>query len=309
MTQRPTYVIAGGSGLIGQALSRHWLGVGARVVVLTRHRDAKLPAGAEAVQWDGVNAGPWHQCIDGARALINLCGEGIGAQRWTDARKRLLLDSRTVPTAALVAAIRAAAVRPALIQASGVGIYGTSDASVFTESSPAGHDFLARLAQLWEDASAPADAYTRRVVARIGVVLDREAGAFPKLLLPFRLGVGGPIADGRQWLSWIHLTDLVEAIAWLADNGSMSGAINCVAPQSVRNADAARVIGRIAHRPAFVPTPRFALNLLLGEMATLVCDGQRVAPVRLLESGFRFRYTTFEAAASALLKSTLEENS
>lgn len=307
MSDVPTYVIAGGRGLIGQALCHHWLRGGARVVVLTRHDNARLPAGAEAVRWDGANAGPWHRCIDGARALVNLCGEGIGAQRWTDARKRLLVDSRTTPTAALVDAIRAATVRPTLIQASGVGIYGTGEEPLFTESSPPGRDFLASLARLWEAASAPAEPYTRLVVARIGVVLDRGGGAFPKLLLPFRFGVGGPIAGGRQWLSWIHITDLVDAIALLADNSRLSGAINCVAPQPIRNADAARVIGRITHRPAFVPTPRFALNVLLGEMATLVCDGQKVAPARLLDSDFRFRYGTFAAAAAALLDSTPKE--
>ena len=301
MSNRPTYVIAGGRGLIGRALTRHWLAAGHRVVVLTRRPEAALPAGAECVVWNGADDGAWRDHVDGARAVINLCGEGIGDGRWSAARKRVLLDSRIAPTAALVAAVRAAASRPVFVQASGVGIYGTSEAQTFTEASPGGDDFLAALARQWEAAAAPLASDTRLVIARIGVVLDAHAGAFPKLVLPFRLGVGGPIAGGAQWLSWIHIVDLAAALDFATERDALSGPINFTAPEPVRNADAARIIGRRLRRPAFVPTPRFVLELALGEMATLVCDGQRVAPTRLREAGFSFRFPTFDVAAADLL--------
>jgi len=301
MSNRPTYVIAGGRGLIGRALTRHWLAAGHRVVVLTRRPEAALPAGAECVVWNGRDDGSWREHVDGARAVINLCGEGIGDGRWSAARKGVLLDSRIAPTAALVAAVRTAASRPVFVQASGVGIYGTSESQTFTEASPRGDDFLAALARQWEAAAAPLASETRLVIARIGVVLDAYAGAFPKLVLPFRLGVGGPIAGGAQWLSWIHSVDLVAALDFATAHDALSGVVNFTAPEPIRNADAARIIGRRLGRPAFVPTPRFVLELALGEMATLVCDGQRVAPTRLRESGFSFRFPTFDAAAAALL--------
>jgi uncharacterized protein len=303
MSDRFTYVIAGGRGLIGQALSRRWLQAGHRVVILSRGGNAALPKGAELVLWDGAHDGPWRQQLDGAAAVVNLCGEGIGERRWSAARKRVLVDSRVVPTRALVAAVRSAAARPVFLQVSGVGIYGTSAAATFTETSPAGDDFLADLATQWEAAAAPVAACTRLVTARIGVVLDAKAGALPKLLLPFRFGVGGPIAGGLQWLSWIHLADLVEALIVLTQRSDLSGAFNCTAPTPIQNRDAARVLGGVLGRPHIVPTPRIALDLALGEMATLICDGQRALPQRLRAAGFTFRYPTFEAAVSSLLQS------
>jgi hypothetical protein len=302
MANLGTYVIAGGSGLIGQALSRRWLAAGHRVVVLTRRADAALQAGVEPVVWNGTADGTWREHIDGARAVVNLCGEGIGDARWTAARKRVLLDSRIVPTAALVDAVHKSASRPIFIQASGVGYYGTSETQSFTEASTSGSDFLAGLSRRWEAAAAPVALDTRLVIARIGVVLDSDAGAFPKLVMPFRFGFGGPIAAGSQWLSWIHLNDLVAAFDFLVRSTDLSGPVNCTAPQSIRNRDAARVLGRLLGRPSILRAPRFALELALGEMATLVCDGQHVEPARLNESGFTFRYAEFEAAAADLLR-------
>jgi uncharacterized protein (TIGR01777 family) len=302
MAESFTYVIAGGRGLIGAALCRHWLAAGHRVVVLTRRGDAVLPAGAEAVVWDGTRDGPWRTYLDAARAIVNLCGEGIGDARWTTTRKRQLLESRVAPTAALVDAVRRAAAPPVFVQASGVGYYGTADAQICTEALGAGGDFLANLSRQWEAAAAPVANDTRLVIARIGVVLAAAGGAFPKLVLPLRLGIGGPIASGCQWLSWIHLADLVAAIDFLTRRDDLSGAVNCVAPQPIRNRDAARILGRALRRPVWLTLPRFALELALGEMATLVCDGQRAEPARLNENAFPFRYPTFAAAAGDLLQ-------
>jgi len=296
-----TYVIAGGRGLIGAALSRRWLDAGHRVVVLTRRGDTVLPPGAEAVVWGGTHDGPWRTHLDAARAVVNLCGEGIGNGRWTTARKRHLLESRVAPTAALVDAVRRAASRPVFVQASGVGYYGTGDEPTFTETSGAGGDFLADLSQRWEAAAAPVASDTRLLIARIGVVLSTDGGAFPKLVQPFRFGLGGPIGSGSQWLSWIHIADLAAAIDFLTQRDDLSGPVNCVAPQPIRNRDAARILGQLLRRPAFLAMPRFALELALGEMATLMCDGQRAEPARLTESGFTFQYPTFDRAAADLL--------
>jgi len=297
-----TYVIAGGTGLIGRALAQRWLANGHRVVILTRQQNAVLPTGAEAVRWDGQHDGAWRDCLDGARAVVNLCGENIGARRWTTARKRQLIDSRTGPTAALVAALRGRATPPMLVQASGVGYYGSSESATFTERDRPGDDFLARLSCDWEAAAAPAAAATRLVMVRLGVVLARDAGAFARLVLPFRIGVGGPLGNGRQWLSWIHIDDAVRALDFLTLRDDLTGPFNCTAPLPLTNRDAARSIGRTLRRPALVTLPRFVLTTLLGELATLVCDGQRVLPERLGAAGFEFAYPDFDAAAAHLLR-------
>jgi uncharacterized protein len=301
MSNRSTNVIAGGTGMIGRALTRHWLDAGQRVVILSRQRTANVPRGAETVCWDSRHDGGWRSRIEDARVVVNLCGENIGARRWTAARKHRLVDSRTEPTAALVAALQRGSPPATLIQASGVGCYGTSEMATFTERDPPGGDFLALLSRQWEAAAMPAADVTRLVIARFGVVLAPAAGAFPKLVQPFRFGIGGPIGSGRQWLSWIHIADAVRALDFLARRDDISGAVNCTAPNPIRNDAAARAIGHALRRPAIVALPRFVLRAALGEMATLVCDGQRVLPERLRAAGFDFHYPDFGAATTQLL--------
>jgi hypothetical protein len=294
-------VIAGGTGLIGRALARHWLAAGRDVVVLTRQTKPALPPGARAVVWGTSHDGGWRAAIEGAHAVVNLCGESIGARRWTAARKRTLIESRTRPTRALADVIRRTAHPPAVfVQASGVGYYGTGDA-ICTESSPRGADFLAHLATEWERAASAVPASVRLVIARLGVVLDAGGGAFPRLAMPARFGLGGPIAGGAQWFSWVHIEDAVAALAFAVDESTLAGPVNVTSPHPLRNAEVARTLGSTLRRPALLPLPRLALGLLLGEQATLVCDGQRALPTKLQSAGFAFRYPTFAEAAGELL--------
>ncbi len=285
-------VVAGGSGLIGSHLVPALHAAGHEVVVLTRGAP-RDDAHARYQHWDPGDPAPWQQTLSGADAVINLCGASIGAGRWTAARKRELVESRTVPSRALVEACNRLDVPPAvLLQASGVNYYGTGDLER-TEDDLPGADFLAHLATEWE---APLDATRIRTVSlRFGVVLARDGGALPQMLLPFRLFVGGPVAGGRQWLSWIHIRDAVAAIVFLMDS-PLVDAVNVTTPQPVRNAEFARSAGRALNRPALLPLPGFVLRAALGEQATLVCDGVRAMPAKLEGAGFPFAFPDIDRA-------------
>jgi uncharacterized protein len=306
-------VIAGGSGFIGRHLAAALAVAGHEVIVLGRASSSGRPPRSDGttprfVDWLPGTDGPWQQELAGAAAVINLCGASIGNGRWTPARKQILIDSRTVPSQALVAACIRLDDPPALLlQASGVGYYGTGEPAR-DEDSPAGDDYLAQLAIAWEAPLrelATHDGAPRGVCLRFGVVLGRDGGALPQMLLPFRLFAGGPIADGRQWLSWIHIGDLIRAIEFImaakVDIGP-GAAINVTAPHPLRNADFARIAGRVLKRPALLRLPRFVLETALGEQATLVCDGQRALPARLQAAGFAFGFPTLEAALSDLMR-------
>lgn len=289
-------VIAGGSGLVGQALATRLVAAGDDVVVLTRRPRAALLG--HQVEWDGEHAGPWVSALEGARAVVNLCGESIAAGRWTAARKAVLRNSRIRPGALLAAAMQGLEVPPAtFIQASGVGFYGTGDRER-TEADGPGQDFLAELAADWEAASAMAPA--RRLIARFGVVLAASGGALPLMLLPFRLFAGGPLGAGTQWLSWIHLNDAARALQWLLDS-DLTGAVNVTAPEAVTNEDFAATAARILRRPHFFRVPRPLMEIILGEQATLLCDGQRVLPERLMAAGFAWTLPDVEAALRDLV--------
>jgi uncharacterized protein len=297
-------VITGGSGLIGRALVSDLSAAGYETVVLSRwpERVGGLPAGARAVGWDGASAAGWGELAAGA-AIVNLAGANLAAGRWTVRRKRLLSESRLRATAAVVAVAGAVEPRPAvLLQSSAVGYYGpTGDEPIAEEHAP-GDDFLSRLCVAWEDASGGVEeAGVRRVLLRTGVVLATEGGALPKMALPFRLFAGGPVGDGRQWLAWIHLADMVGAMRFLLESDEARGAFNLSAPTPVTNRDLAHALGRVLHRPSILPTPAFALRLALGEMASVLLTGQRAVPQRLLAAGYRFRFTDLEAALADLL--------
>jgi uncharacterized protein (TIGR01777 family) len=293
-------VIAGGSGLIGQALAARLLDQGHAAVVLTRGANVAV---GRAVRWDGTHLGDWCAELSDADALVNLCGAGIGDARWSAARKRVILRSRTGPAELLARACAGLNAAPGtLIQASGVGFYGTSDVEWFSEESAPGNDYLAGLAREWEAAGAadwPAD--MRRVVARIGVVWSGDGGALGKLVLPFRLFVGGRLGSGTQPLSWIHIDDLVDAFMHLLFSSELRGPVNCCAPQAPSNSELAHAIGAALGRPCWLPAPAFALRLLLGEMADLLLQGQQVRPEALLEDGFKYRFATADDALADLL--------
>jgi len=294
---RPRVVIAGGSGFIGRRLAAVLGGDGYDVVILTRGR-VRPPVGPISfAHWQPFADADEHaasapeagliELISGSHAVINLCGESIGGPRWTDKRKASLTASRVIPTEKLVQAINAAEQPPAvLVQASGVGFYGPGNKAV-DESSGSGDDFLAELARHWEAPLSALREEVRPVLARLGVVLGKGGGALGQMLMPFRLFVGGPIAKGTQWLSWIHLHDAAAIFKQLIEDPESRGPYNVVAPNPIRNVDFAEAAGAALGRPTWMFTPRFALKALLGEQATLVCDGQLAVSTRL-EHEFQF---------------------
>jgi uncharacterized protein (TIGR01777 family) len=299
-------IITGGTGLIGRALAADLAAGGHEVILLSRApgRVTGLPAGVRAEGWDGRTATGWGPLADGADAIVNLAGENLGAGRWTAERKRRIRDSRLNAGRAVVEAVQAVSRAPrVVVQSSAVGYYGPQGDQELAEEAPPGNDFLARLCVEWEASTAPVEAMgVRRVVIRSGVVLHASEGALPRMLLPFKLFVGGPLGGGRQALSWIHIADEVAAIRFLVEKEEAAGAFNLAAPHPLTNAEFGRAVGRVLGRPAWLPAPAFALRLALGEMATVVLDGQRVVPRRLLGMGFAFRFPEAEAALRDLLK-------
>lgn len=297
-------LIAGGSGLIGSALSRHYVEKGQEVYILSRRGStAGLPVGAKGVKWDAQSANGWGDLMNEIDVVINLTGENLGAGRWTEERKQRFYTSRIQSGKALIEAMRQAERKPAvLVQSSAVGYYGDGGDQVLDESSPPGGDFLARLCVDWEESTREAEFMgVRRVILRTGVVLAEGAEVLNRLILPFRLFVGGPLGSGRQWLPWIHMADVVGAVDFLVENSNMAGAFNLSAPQPVQNAAFGKTLARILHRPYWLPVPGFALKLVLGEMSKLVLEGQRAIPRRLLEAGYVFRFAEHEAALRNLL--------
>jgi len=303
-------VIAGGSGLLGRALTKRLVADGHTVTILSRaDRDAGSgPSSVRHVAWrpDGTS-GPWASSLDGADVVINLSGAGMADKRWTAARRRLLESSRILSSQSLVAAVAGVAQKPRVfVQGTAVGYYGSSlEDRTLDESSPAGTDFLADLARRWEAAAAPVSAHgCRLVVARAGVVLDIEGGALPKMAMPFKFFVGGPVGSGRQVLSWIHRDDWVRLMLWLIDRPDAAGAFNACAPEPVTNREFSREVGRALHRPSWAPVPGFVLRTLFGDMAdAMLLNGQRAIPARALAMGFRFDYPTIDAALGQIFRS------
>ena len=292
------YLISGGTGFIGRALCVDLLRAGQQAVVLTRCAAAaqqKLPLGAEAVEDLAA--------LDGADAVVNLAGESVVGGRWSAARKQALLDSRISTTVRLLRWIEGLRQRPqVLVSASAIGYYGPCGDRELDEGACAGKDFSARLCSAWEAEALKARALGLRVcLLRIGIVLGCDGGALSSLLPQFRLGLGGRMGDGRQWMSWVHRADLVALIRHLAEDPAAAGVYNGTAPQPVTNADFSRTLGRVLSRPAFLPTPGFVLRLLFGEMADLLLTGQKVLPKRALAEGFEFHHPELEGALREVL--------
>ncbi|HEV7240472.1 MAG TPA: TIGR01777 family oxidoreductase [Thermoanaerobaculia bacterium] len=289
-------VIAGGSGFIGETLVRRLVARGDDVAVLSRN-PAKVQAG-RGVGWDGKTQSSWSHEVANADAIVNLAGENVGEGRWTDERKRRLIASRLDATGAIVEALRNAPARNrTLVNASAVGYYGLRGDETLDESSARGDGFLAELVEKWEGAARKAEDLARLVILRFGVALAQDGGALKKMMLPFKLGVGGPLGSGEQWMSWIDRDDAVRMVEWAIDDAGVRGTYNATAPEPVRNRDFTRALGRALHRPAFMPAPAFALRIAFGQMANeMLLGGQRVVPRRAEREGFRFEIPTLDAS-------------
>jgi uncharacterized protein (TIGR01777 family) len=297
-------LIAGGTGLIGSALSDQLIQSGHSVTILSRNTNIPLPIkGVKIVQWDARTTEGWGHLVEGNDAIVNLTGENLGAGRWTAERKQRFKTSRIDSGKALAAAVRDANVLPDIfIQASAVGYYGPHQDEKLDETSPAGSDSLARLCMEWEAATAEVEEFgVRRAVIRTGVVLAKGGDILNKFLLQFRLFGGGPLGSGKQYLSWIHMHDEINAIKMLIESPASSGVYNLTAPQAVTNAEFGKTLAKIIKRPYWIPVPAFALKLALGEMSTMVLDGQRVLPAALMAAGYQFKYSALKPALEDLL--------
>jgi len=295
--------ITGATGLIGTKLVEALKARGDAVTVLSRNAEKAARAlGVEAVDWDPM-AGPAPAgALSGRDAVVHLAGEPV-AQRWNEKSKQAILASRELGTRNLVAGIAAAEPKPAtLVASSAVGIYGKHGDERVPESTPAGTDFLADVCVRWErEADAAAGLGLRVVHIRTGVVLDATGGALKTMLPPFKAGVGGPVAGGKQYLPWIHVDDIVGLYVRALDDASWNGAYNGAAPEPVTNKEFSKALGKALHRPAVSPVPAFAIKLLYGDMAEIVTEGQRAVPERALAGGYAFKQPDLQTALASAL--------
>ena len=294
-------LISGGSGLVGGALTGALRADGHTVRYLVRPGGKAAPGD---VQWNPLSALVDVPAMEGFDAVVNLNGASIADGRWTSKRKTILRGSRVDSTRVLVDALSHLKQPPRVfVCASATGYYGNRGDEVLTETSGYGNDFLAILCRAWEGEAARASSSgIRTVIARFGIVLSAEGGALSRMLTPFRLGAGGRLGSGRQWMSWIALEDAVKVLRAAIDDARWNGALNLVSPEPVRNSDFPRVLASVLHRPAIFPAPALALRLALGEMAdALLLASERVRPDRLLQYGYAFRYENLEQALHAVL--------
>jgi uncharacterized protein (TIGR01777 family) len=293
--------VTGASGLIGRRLLKNFRSAGHGLLVLSRHAGTNLPPGVGLAAWDPTQGPAPEDGLRNADVVVHLAGEPV-AQRWNDAVKRRIRESRVTGTRNLVRGMAALRNRPkALICASAVGYYGSRGDELLRESSAPSAGFLPEVCVAWEQEAQAAEALGIRVVRiRIGIVLDGRGGALQRMLAPFRMGVGGKLGDGKQWMSWIHLEDLASLFQYAVEN-PVSGAFNGVAPNPVSNADFTRELAKAVHRPAIFPVPVFGLKLLFGEMSDVMLASQRVVPAAAQSAGFQFRYPELGGALADVL--------
>jgi len=293
-------LIGGSHGLVGTALIKSLETEGHEIFRLVRH----APTSKTEVEWSPDRYSIALARIEGFDAVVNLAGESIAEGSWTEDKKRRIRESRVKGTKLLGDALANLAVPPKIfVCASAIGYYGNRDDELLTETSAAGDDFLAKVCAEWEDATALATEKGIRVVnARFGVILDTNGGALKKMLPPFRMGVGGKVGSGKQWMSWIALDDVVGGIQFALANDSIRGPVNFVAPVPVTNAEFTKTLGKVLSRPTILPIPAFAIKFLFGEMGeALLLGGQRVAPERLVAGGYEFSYPQLEQALVHIL--------
>lgn len=288
-------LITGASGLVGTALQLSFAEEGYEMLLASRSE----PKAANEVQWtvEGGFAEP--ERLEGIDAIVHLAGESVSGLRWTDEKKKAIRDSRVMGTRSIVEALSKLNVRPkVLVSASAIGFYGERGDEVMNESSTAGHGFLAEVAKEWEgEARRAEDAGIRTVLLRTGIVLSKDGGALGTMLTPFKMGVGGVIGSGKQWMSWISLDDHVAAINFVIENDNIRGAVNAASPGPVTNEEFTKTMGEVLYRPTFIPLPEFAVSMLMGEMGdALLLTSTKVIPKRLEDAGFEFKYPDLKGA-------------
>lgn len=297
--------MTGGTGFVGTYLTRHLIGEGHEVTVL-----APGPGGSEMkvaglsyLSGHPTQKGKWQDAVPGHEVIINLAGASI-FKRWTDAYKQILRESRIATTRNLVDALSAENAKAVtFFSTSAVGYYGFHDDEPLVESSPPGEDFLARLARDWEtEALRATDKGARVFLTRFGIVLGKNGGVLSQMTPLWKMGVGGPLGNGQQWFSWIHMNDLARAFVFLLQRKDLAGAVNLCSPHPVRNKDLGKALGKVLHRPSILPAPGFIIRLILGELGDVVLKGQRVIPRGLQDAGFSFQYPRIEAALQEILQ-------
>jgi len=300
-------IITGGTGFIGYPLCLYLIREGFEVFCLTRNASAaeeRWGKRIKFVEWDAKSAAGWGKYAEGAAAIINLAGESIGTGRWTDKKRRRIILSRLNAGKAVIDVVKSVARKPeVLIQASAIGIYGNRGKEALDENSESGDGFLARVARDWEDSTKEIESWgVRRVVVRSGLVLGTDGGPLPRLVMPFRFFVGGPIGNGKQWMSWIHIMDEIKGILFLMGRGDLNGVFNLTAPHPLQNKVFSRELGKVLGRPVWFPVPSHFLKLLFGKMAEeTILTSHRVLPARLEKSGFEFTFPDLRGALNDLL--------
>lgn len=294
-------LVTGATGFVGREVVKQLLANGDEVIVLTRNvAKAALKMGSQCryFQWQDTSLLPPLEAFEGAEGVINLMGEGIADKRWDEEQKKRIYESRITSTANLVEAMEGLKIKPSvLVSASAVGIYGNRDNEDITEASSIADDFLANVCNDWErEASRALELDVRVVTIRTGVVLGRGGGALKKMLPPFKLGIGGKLGTGHQYMSWIHVNDLASMYIEALKNPEMKGPYNGTAPYPVTNEEFTKCLGKTLKRPTFASVPAFALKFLFGEMSVVLLEGQKVLPVKFKEMKFRFQYPTLEKA-------------
>jgi len=297
-------LITGGTGFVGTQLTSRLIQDGHEVTILSRSakRSGEVPRGISYLQGDPTQKGPWQEAIKNHDGVINLAGASIFA-KWTEEYKKAIRESRVSTTRNIVEGIPSHPQKPfTLFSTSAVGYYGFCGDEELTEESPHGEDFLARMAVEWEGEALKAkERGARVVITRFGIVMGEKGGALSQMIPLFKKYIGGPIGSGKQWFSWVHIKDLSEAFAFLLKHPEISGPVNVCAPNPVRNKDLAKALGKVLHRPSFVPAPGFMVKLVLGEFGSVILEGQRVIPKRLLESGFAFQYSDIDKALQGIV--------
>ena len=297
-------LITGGTGFVGTQLTSRLIQDRHEVTILTRSLKGSKGSspGISYLEGDPTKKGPWQEAIKNHDAIINLAGASIFS-RWTEEHKKAIRESRVSTTQNIVGGIPSHPPKKiTLFSTSAVGYYGFRGDEELGEDSPPGNDFLARIAVEWEGEALKArEKGARVVITRFGIVHGRKGGALSQMIPLFKKYIGGPIGSGNQWFSWVHIKDLAEAFVFLLKHPEISGPVNVCSPNPVRNKDLAKALGKALHRPSFIPAPGFMVKLVLGEFGSVILEGQRVIPRRLLENGFVFQYPDIEKALQSIV--------